>query len=137
MRLGKFEHACACFCRYENKYYVHFQFSANCYIYSIFTGRQGKLTHKRNIMSQWRLHTLTSHHQHFSQVIPTNHEACMPPRAVQLKHYFVEIEIWGEGGHISQFHLPTHSTDIAMKECAAYGGVTEHSGMEDVYDNPQ
>ena len=29
-----------------------------------------------------------------------------------------------------------HSTDIAMKECAAYGGVTAHSGMEDVYENP-
>ena len=24
-----------------------------------------------------------------------------------------------------------------MKECAAYGGVTEHSRMEDVYENPQ
>ena len=32
--------------------------------------------------------------------------------------------------------LPTHSTDIAMKECAAYGGVTAHSEMEDVYENP-
>ena len=24
-----------------------------------------------------------------------------------------------------------------MKECAAYGGVTAHSQMEDVYENPQ
>ena len=31
----------------------------------------------------------------------------------------------------------THSTDIVMKECAAYGGVTAHSQMEDVYENPQ
>ena len=33
--------------------------------------------------------------------------------------------------------LPAYSTDIAMKECAAYGGVTAHSGMEDVYENPR
>ena len=32
---------------------------------------------------------------------------------------------------------PTHSTDIVMKECAAYGGVITHSQMEDVYENPQ
>ena len=24
-----------------------------------------------------------------------------------------------------------------MKECAAYGGVTEHSGMEAIYEHPQ
>ena len=30
-----------------------------------------------------------------------------------------------------------HSTDIAMKECAAYGGVTAHSVMEAVYEHPQ
>lgn len=30
-----------------------------------------------------------------------------------------------------------HSTDIVMKECAAYGGVTTHNQMEDVYENPQ
>ena len=33
--------------------------------------------------------------------------------------------------------FPTHSTDIVMKECAAYGGVTTHNQMEDVYENPQ
>ena len=33
--------------------------------------------------------------------------------------------------------LPSYSTDITMKECAAYGGVTAHSGMEDVYENPR
>ena len=30
-----------------------------------------------------------------------------------------------------------NSTDIAMKECAAYGGITAHSGMEAVYEHPQ
>ena len=33
--------------------------------------------------------------------------------------------------------LPYHSTDITMKECAAYGGVTAHSVTEDVYENPR
>ena len=33
--------------------------------------------------------------------------------------------------------LPSHSTNIAMKKCAAYGGVTAHGGMEDVYENPR
>ena len=33
--------------------------------------------------------------------------------------------------------ITSSCTDIAIKECAAYGGVTAHSGMEDVYENPQ
>ena len=33
--------------------------------------------------------------------------------------------------------FPTHSTDIVMKECAAYGGVTARSQMEVVYESPQ
>ena len=31
---------------------------------------------------------------------------------------------------------PSHSTDIAMKECVAYGGVAVHSGEGGIYENP-
>ena len=73
-----------------------------------------------------------------SKAISTNHEACMPPCMCSVaKTLLVGIEIWGKDGYISQFRLPTHSPDIAMKECTAYGGVTERSEIEDVYDNPQ
>ena len=32
---------------------------------------------------------------------------------------------------------PSHSTDMTMKECVAYGGVAVHSGAEEgIYENP-
>ena len=51
--------------------------------------------------------------------------------AVIVLHALAEVHV------VSKTLSHTHSTDIEMKKCAAYGEVTACSGMEDVYEHPQ
>ena len=51
----------------------------------------------------------------------------------------LELRFWAKVVVLSWFCflIPIYSTDIATKRCAAHGEMTEHSEIEDVYDNPQ